>query len=64
MNRDINKNLSSSEEPAHYVCRGGCGGVSGVPKACGTEGCTNYEVDMEVCSCTDDRHGRDEGKEK
>lgn len=41
---------------AHYVCRGGCGGVSEEPGTCRKETCTRYRAPLEKCECEDGRH--------
>ncbi|HIJ99228.1 TPA: hypothetical protein H1011_00165 [archaeon] len=40
----------------HYICTGGCGGVSEEQKNCGAEDCKNYDMPLEECKCTDGRH--------
>lgn len=40
----------------HYVCTGGCGGVSEQPAACQMKDCIKYEQAMAVCHCTDGQH--------
>ena len=41
----------------HYVCRGGCGGVSDEMAACEADGCSNQWQMMEECNCADGKHG-------
>ncbi len=40
----------------HYVCTGGCDGVSDEPAACQLKGCIKYELPMAICHCTDGQH--------
>ena len=40
----------------HYVCTGGCKGVSSVPGNCQDEDCDRYHEKMLACSCTDNKH--------
>ncbi|MEK9173092.1 MAG: hypothetical protein AAB594_00780 [Patescibacteria group bacterium] len=46
----------------HYICRGGCEGVSDKPGTCQAEICPSYEQPLESCSCEDEKHanGSDE----
>lgn len=41
----------------HYICRGGCEGVSEKPGTCNAEGCPNYQKPLEKCACEDQKHG-------
>lgn len=45
------------ETAKHYVCLGGCRGVSEEPVKCGSETCAYYTLPLEECDCTDGRHG-------
>jgi len=40
----------------HFVCTGGCGGISGTPGVCQTESCPHHKHSLESCSCTDGSH--------
>lgn len=40
----------------HYICTGGCGGVSDTPGVCKTEGCSKEGESLELCDCTDGEH--------
>lgn len=40
----------------HYVCTGGCNGVSPVPGVCGAESCAKHNHDLVECMCTDGMH--------
>ena len=52
MNKDKNRN----KEDEHYVCYGGCKGVSLVPGTCQAGDCTNYGEPLKECDCGDDMH--------
>ncbi len=43
--------------PKHYVCTGGCGGVSAKPGTCAALSCARYGKPLELCDCTDGTHG-------
>jgi len=43
----------------HYICTGGCKGVSETPGVCQAEGCPNHGKPLEECSCTDGLHGKE-----
>jgi hypothetical protein len=40
----------------HYVCTGGCGGVSDTPGTCQAESCSLYGEPLKECNCTDGQH--------
>jgi hypothetical protein len=40
----------------HYICTGGCGGVSEVAKTCGAETCPKHGDPLTPCDCTDGKH--------
>lgn len=40
----------------HYICVGGCKGVSPVPGTCQAEDCAKYEDELVECNCTDGGH--------
>jgi|GEM_PF-1862700 hypothetical protein len=40
----------------HYVCTGGCGGVSDKPGVCQAPGCPKHQHPLIECSCTDNKH--------
>jgi hypothetical protein len=41
----------------HYVCTGGCKGVSGNPNAtCQAEGCPKHDHPLTPCNCIDGQH--------
>ncbi|MEK7672854.1 MAG: zinc ribbon domain-containing protein YjdM [Patescibacteria group bacterium] len=41
---------------AHFVCKGGCKGVSEVAGFCEAEGCASQWQMLEECSCADGKH--------
>ncbi|MDR3642507.1 MAG: hypothetical protein P4L74_02655 [Candidatus Doudnabacteria bacterium] len=40
----------------HYVCTGGCGGVSDTPGVCNAESCSLHGQPLKECNCTDGLH--------
>ncbi len=40
----------------HYVCTGGCGGVSPTQKTCAAVDCPKHQVLLTPCSCVDGMH--------
>lgn len=42
--------------PKHYICLGGCKGVSKVPGLCTSPNCANHEHNLVPCDCEDDKH--------
>lgn len=40
----------------HYICTGGCEGVSEKPGVCRTEGCEKEVEPLTPCDCTDGTH--------
>lgn len=41
----------------HYICRGGCGGVSEEAGVCLADNCRNHWELLEECECEDGEHG-------
>lgn len=41
----------------HFICKGGCKGVSDVIGVCEADGCANQWELLEECDCTDGKHG-------
>ena len=41
----------------HYICKGGCKGVSDVMGVCEADGCANQWELLEECECADGKHG-------
>lgn len=47
----------------HYICTGGCGGVSDKPGVCQAKDCSKHNHALEPCDCKDGKHyGRQEAK--
>ncbi len=40
----------------HYICNGGCGGVSDTPGTCQATDCSRHDQPLEECHCTDGEH--------
>ena len=40
----------------HYICTGGCKGVSKVAKSCGAEDCIKHGKPLKPCNCRDNGH--------
>ena len=40
----------------HYICLGGCKGVSETPGVCQTLDCANHKHELVPCECADGRH--------
>lgn len=40
----------------HYICTGGCGGVSDQPGNCNAQGCPLYKKPLKECNCSDGKH--------
>lgn len=40
----------------HYICTGGCKGVSDVAKTCDTAGCAHFGQPLAECNCADNKH--------
>ncbi len=48
----------------HYICTGGCKGVSDKPGVCQAPTCPKHQHELEPCDCTDNKHaGRQEPME-
>ncbi len=45
----------------HFICRGGCSGVSDEAGVCEADGCANQWELLEKCECGDGVHGIDGG---
>jgi len=43
----------------HYICTGGCGGVSETEGTCQAEDCSKHNEPLTNCDCTDGKHGMD-----
>lgn len=40
----------------HYICNGGCEGVSDKPGACQAEHCPDHGKELHACDCPDNSH--------
>lgn len=40
----------------HYVCTGGCQGVSDVAGVCQAQSCAHVNQPLQACDCTDGAH--------
>ena len=49
---------------AHFICKGGCGGVLEEMGICEADGCSKQWEMMEECNCVDGKHGMEAVKEK
>ncbi len=63
INRSVGeyKNVFSSSPPSliimtHYVCTGGCEGVSDKSGTCQASDCSKHEHSLITCNCTDNEH--------
>lgn len=48
--------MNSQNQKEHYVCLGGCEGVSTVPGVCQAEHCEAHGQNLTPCNCTDGSH--------
>lgn len=46
----------NKKENEHYICLGGCRGVSEYPGVCQAEDCKDHNHDLVKCDCTDGLH--------
>jgi len=40
----------------HYICTGGCNGESDMPGVCTDDMCSDYQLPLKPCECTDGFH--------
>ena len=45
-----------NKKAMHYICTGGCEGISGHPGVCNTEGCPLKGHELIPCDCADGKH--------
>ena len=43
----------------HWICTGGCGGVSDKPGICQTDTCPKHGQPLTECDCNDGQHEKD-----
>lgn len=48
----------------HFICTGGCEGVSEKPGTCQAEDCEKHEQPLTECDCKEAKHGQEEGEEE
>jgi len=41
----------------HYICTGGCKGVTDQPVNCQAEDCSKHNQPLTECNCNDNKHG-------
>ncbi len=46
----------TTKEGEHYICLGGCRGVSKKPGVCGAPDCKDHNHALVRCDCTDGLH--------
>jgi len=46
----------------HYICTGGCGGMSEKPGMCKAEDCPLFAEELEECNCPDGTHEARKGE--
>jgi hypothetical protein len=52
----MNDGENTTKEGEHYVCLGGCKGVSPVPGTCQAGDCLDYGKPLKKCDCGDGQH--------
>ncbi|MDQ5954419.1 MAG: hypothetical protein QG583_347 [Patescibacteria group bacterium] len=45
-----------TKQEKHYICKGGCKGVSPLPGVCQAPDCANHNHELVECNCTDGLH--------
>ena len=50
------KNILQKIKMTHYICTGGCRGVSPNAKSCGAESCPKHGKPLSKCGCEDNEH--------
>lgn len=48
--------MEENNTKEHYICKGGCQGVSETPGTCGAGDCASYQDELEKCDCADEAH--------
>ncbi len=48
--------MDNQTQQEHYVCLGGCGGVSNNAGVCQAPDCENHNHELVKCDCTDGKH--------
>ena len=52
----MNEEETKKEAGEHYICLGGCRGVSKVPGVCQASDCAHHNHALVKCNCTDGLH--------
>jgi len=52
----MDKEKTKQKYEEHYICLGGCRGVSKTPISCKTPDCVNIDHEFVKCYCTDGLH--------
>ena len=52
----MDKKETKQELGNHYICLGGCRGVSKIPGVCQAPDCANHNHELVKCNCTDGLH--------
>ena len=56
--------MNEKQTGEHYICLGGCRGVSETPGVCQTPDCGNHNHELVKCDCTDGLHNNFKPKEE
>lgn len=59
----MDKKEIEKELGGHYICLGGCRGVSKVPGVCRAPDCVNHNHELVKCDCIDGLHNNFQQKE-
>ncbi|MEK7107547.1 MAG: hypothetical protein AAB899_05175 [Patescibacteria group bacterium] len=52
----LQNHMISLNQMKHYICTGGCEGVSGKPGTCGAKTCPKHGKPLTECDCGDGKH--------
>ena len=56
--------MENTEDNKHYICTGGCGGVSETTGVCQAEDCPDHGKPLKECGCSDGKHNADDSGEE
>ena len=56
--------MKNKEDNKHYICTGGCGGVSETPGTCQAEDCPDHGKPLKKCDCPDGKHNSADSEEE
>lgn len=48
--------MEVAQSNEHYICTGGCKGVSKIPGNCQSQECAKFKQALSVCDCGDGEH--------